>query len=87
MLVSADHPLRPALWRGLGFWNREMTKETRDRSAPYVPFLLKMPGQTTELSLREKFDTIISQELLWKLLNQQLTTASEVATWLNRHSS
>jgi hypothetical protein len=42
LLVSSDHPFRPEMW-----W-REMTVEDRraigPQAAPYVPFLVKMPG-------------------------------------------
>ena len=32
-LVSADHPLRPALWRGLGIWDHELSSLTKNRAS------------------------------------------------------
>ena len=87
LLVSADHPLRSELWRGWSFWDQELTKATGDRESRYVPFILKLPGQTHQLTYTNQFDALLSQELLWQLLNQQVTTPAEVSTWLSQHSS
>jgi Sulfatase len=47
-----------------------------------VPFLLKLPGQTTAATFDQPFNTVLSQELLLCILKKDIRTAQDVVRWL-----
>ena len=88
LLVSADHPLRPDTWsKGWNDWPPELQRATKGRALKYVPFLLKLPDQTKGFTYPHEFNTVVSQALLWEILNGHITTPEGVADWLNDSSS
>ncbi|HKW98495.1 MAG TPA: sulfatase-like hydrolase/transferase [Bryobacteraceae bacterium] len=50
-----------------------------------VPFLIKLPGQTTPLSYGARFNTVITQELLLDILRGKVVSTSDTVKWLNLH--
>ena len=88
LLISADHPLRPATWReSYDDWTTGLENATRGHDLKYVPFLLKLPGQTKGLTYPHEFNTVVSQALLWEILNGHITTPEAAANWLDESSS
>ena len=73
VLVSADHWWRDAL-------------KLNGRRDHRIPFLLKLADQKARLDCDGLFNTVLTRELLLKLLRGEMKTPSEVAEWIERNS-
>ena len=78
VLVSADHGWRAWLWRGSPWWNSD------DGRMPNgdvfgVPFLLKLPGQTSAIGCGAKFNTLVTRDLITRILCETLTRPDQIA--------
>ena len=72
VLVSSDH------------WYRSATV-LDGKSDHRIPFLLKLPGQTSAATYSQPFNTVVSQELVQCILKKQLFTSQDVVRWLDVH--
>ena len=68
VLLTSDHPLR----------GRSVAKH------PWIPFLLKLPGQKQTVSYAPAFNSVLTQDLLLAALRGELHTTEEVVEWLNK---
>ena len=73
VLVSANH------------WCRDAPKFTGRRDQR-IPFLLKLADQKAGRTRKGPFNTVLTRELLLKLLRGEMKTPSEVAEWIERNS-
>lgn len=89
VLASSDHWWRPAIWQSLHVWTAEDNRfALPEGQLDYrVPFLLKMPGQTTQLDYHTRFNTVHSQELLLDILRGELNEAEAVKRSLDQRAS
>jgi hypothetical protein len=77
LLVSADHGWRTNLWRGSPEWTGEEEAASHyNRSG--VPFLLKLPGQTSQIGYRKPFNTVITGRIIIDILRGQLLDPSRL---------
>ena len=51
-----------------------------------IPFMLKLAGQKSSVEYDHAFNTILTRELLLKLLRGEMKTPSEVVEWIERNS-
>jgi arylsulfatase A-like enzyme len=73
VLLTSDHRFRDS--------------ESLDgKSDPRVPFLLKMRGQYTRLSLDAQFNTVTVGELVLAMLQGDVSTPAQAAGWLQKNS-
>ena len=71
LLVSSDH------------WNREA--DLLDGKIDHrVPFLLSFPGDSHGLRYTEPFNTILSRRLVTAILEGEIHSAAEAATWIHQ---
>jgi hypothetical protein len=85
VLVSADHGWRTHLWRGDAEWTAEEEAAShQDTSA--VPFLLKLPGQTSGVVYGKRFNTIVTRQLIMGILSCQLKDPSALPGFIERHA-
>jgi hypothetical protein len=81
ILLTGDHPLRV-----LSF---EMPQRYPSRLGikqhHEVPYLLRMPGETRSVIYDSAMNTIVTKDLLMAILNQQVATPEQIATWVDRH--
>jgi hypothetical protein len=87
VLVSSDHPLRTYLWNRAEIWDSQEDPRVKNTKLKYIPFILKLPNQKQGYIYNRSFNTVVSQALLWEILNGRLSTPEQVASWLDRHSS
>jgi Arylsulfatase A and related enzymes len=73
VLVSADH------------WWRDAPKHNGRRDHR-IPFLLKLADQKAGIACKGPFNTVLTRELVLKLLRGEMKTPSEVAEWIERNS-
>jgi len=77
LLISADHGWRTGMWRRSPHWTaEEQALSHYDTSG--VPFLLKLPGQTSALRYDKPFNTAITRQVLTRILSGQLTAAEQL---------
>jgi hypothetical protein len=82
-----------------GLWDRTTVLVSSDHSHrmgataidgkmdPRVPFLLKLPGQTVGVEYANKFNTLVTKDILLAVLRGEVTTPKHVTEWLDRHRS
>ena len=69
--MSADHGWRTNLWRGDAEWTSdEETASHQDTSG--VPFILKLPGETSGVVYTKPFNTLITRQLITAVLKREL---------------
>lgn len=71
------------MWRGERFWTGEEQALTVEHTDRRVPFILKLGGRNAHLRYEPTFNTVLSQDLLIALLRSEMSTASEVAAWID----
>lgn len=84
VLLSADHGWRTYHWRGNPEWNVEEEAASHEDTAG-VPFLLKLPGQTSGMVFDQRFNTIVTRQLITGILSGQLTDAATIPGFIERH--
>lgn len=82
ILLSSDHPLRLGLWHPS---NQFHGQTFRLRQGMCVPFLLKMAGEKEGLDYPHAIQTVVTKDLLLEVLNRKVTTAAQVAAWLDHN--
>ena len=57
------------------------------RRHPWIPFLLKAPGEKAAVSYPGPFNSVLSQELILTALRGEIRTSEDAAAWLDRNRS
>jgi len=73
VIVSSDH-----IWRDASSYD--------GRQDPYIPFLVKMPGQSAAADVDVEFQTIHTEELALAILNGEISDNAAVAMWIHTHA-
>ena len=87
ILVTSDHPLRPSAWNQEFSWSREEAAVMGNKEYPWVPFLVKVAGQTRPVTYTAPFNTVLIHDLIVGLIRGQLSTPEDVLGWLDRNRS
>jgi hypothetical protein len=77
LLVSSDHGWRTRMWRGAADWTAEEEAASHVDTSD-VPFLLRLPGQTSGLRYDNPFNTVITRQILNRILSGQLKAPEEM---------
>jgi hypothetical protein len=77
VLVSADHGWRTGLWRGTAEWTRE-DEALSHQDTSGVPFLLKLPSQTSPFGYAEAFNTVVTRQIITEILQGKLQEPSQI---------
>jgi hypothetical protein len=77
LLVSSDHGWRTRMWRGGAGWTAEEEAASHADTSG-VPFLLRLPGQTSGLRYDNPFNTVITRQILTHILSGQLKAPEEM---------
>lgn len=94
ILVSADHPFRPTSWLAIdpgvpppqAAPSHEMLRLTHRVWHPYIPFLLKLPGENTGIEYHREFNSVLSANLLLAALKGDIRTTAQAVQWLEAHA-
>ena len=81
ILLTSDHPLRVGLWPT--FYGGGLPAHVQQSNR--VPFLLKMAGEKQGVEYPRAMQTVVTKDLLLDVLNRKITTAEQVAAWLDTH--
>ena len=83
ILVSADHVWRADGWRSSPEWTVE--EELASHQDTFgVPFLLKLPRQSSSIVYTEPFNTVITRQIIMDILNERLSEPERVADSIAR---
>lgn len=83
VLVSADHGWRTYLWRGGPEWTAE-EEAASHRDTSGVPFILKLPGQTSGIVYNKTFGAVITRRIITDILAGRLTDPGMIARTVER---
>lgn len=86
IVITADHGLRPNVWRGHMGWTDELEHLTSGRQSELVPLIVKLAGQNRALAYERPFSNVVCGDLSLAILGGEIRTADEVAEWLDRRS-
>ena len=88
VIISADHWWRSEMWSRGPFWTSEDAAVASTGPMDHrIPFLLKVAGQQRQLHYDPGFNTIVTHNLVLALMRGEVSTAGEVAAWLDQHRS
>ncbi len=87
VLITADHGLRPDLWRGHYNWTPELEHLTAGGNSEAVPFIVKLAGQKLPLVYSKPFSSVFTGALSLAILSGQVSTAEQTAAWLDAHTA
>ncbi len=87
LLVTADHGLRPSNWIDRIGWTTELDRLTGDQPPLTVPFIVKLAGQSRAIAVDKSFSNVAASDLALQILDSKLTSAEQVAAWMNQLSS
>lgn len=77
ILVSADHGWRTSFWRNSPGWTA--TEEAASHSnTSAVPFLLKLPGQTSGAVYKKALPTVVTRRLIMETLSGRLADPAAI---------
>jgi hypothetical protein len=84
LLVSSDHPFRVATWQGSILRSDEVERATGGEDHPFIPFMLKLAGNTSPLEYRPEFSSLLTHDLILGVLGNEFKSSQDVANWLNK---
>lgn len=84
VIVSSDHWWRPHIWERSRMWTDEDESHFQDREAAdqRVPYFIKMAGQQSALTVDEEFNTVLTHDLIVKLLGGELPSVEATRQWI-----
>jgi hypothetical protein len=87
LLITADHGLRPGAWIGRLGWTEELDRLTGRQDPVTVPFILKLPGQTSPAVVEKSFSNVLAADLGLAVLRGTISTSDQAAAWLSGHAT
>lgn len=85
LILSSDHSLRVREWDDFQAWTEEEERVTRGRQVPYVPLLIKFPGQHPAFTYDKPFSIVLMRDLVRALAIGDVATPEGLAAWLDEH--
>jgi hypothetical protein len=85
ILLTSDHPLRPDEWNYRATWTAEESTVSQEQQFPWVPFLLRLAGETAPIPYSKQFNTLLAKDLILDILAGQVLTADDASAWIDTH--
>jgi hypothetical protein len=86
ILVSADHGWRTNLWRHGPEWTAE-EENASHRDTSGVPFLLRLPSQTSAATYTKPFNTVVTRQIITAILEGRLSDPAGVPIAIEARST
>jgi hypothetical protein len=87
ILITADHGFRPGGWGGHLGWTDELDRLTEHQAPVKVPFILKLPGETTGAAIDKPFSNVVAGGLGLAVLSGTVSTPDQAVKWLDKHAA
>ncbi len=84
ILVTADHGLRPDMWRGKYGWTQNMDRISEKGASHQVPFILKLAGKQDHVIVDHPFSNLVVADLATAVLSGQISSADQASDWIER---
>ncbi len=84
IVITSDHGLRPAVWRGRMGWTSELEQLTGGKQSPLVPLIVKVAGARDSLAFDRAFSSVVESEIVFAALQGRLHSARDVAALIGR---
>jgi hypothetical protein len=85
VIVSSDHWWRADYWRGRIFWSQADQAVAGAQVDHRIPFMVKLAGQTTASQYDAAFNTVLTHDLILKILRGGISDQKDLAGWLDKH--
>src|SRR5690606_24535362 len=85
VVVTSDHSLRPRLWRQYESWTEEEAQVTGGRQSPYVPFIVKFPGNHARYDYDRPFTIAMFRDVIDAIAEGEVDSPAVLAAWLDTH--
>jgi hypothetical protein len=82
-IVTSDHPFRREMWDRKFKWTAEMKEAVQRNPLTSIPFLVKFPGDAPPARYAHAFDSILTTELVQKILEGSVRSGEDLASWLD----
>ena len=86
IVITSDHGLRPDMWRGGYNWNEELERLTAGGQSQTVPLIVKLAGENRGVVYNRSFSNVVTGDLIVDMLRGRVTTATDIAAWLDARS-
>jgi hypothetical protein len=83
IVITADHGLRPDVWRGHIGWTEELERLTGGRQSERVPLIVKIAGESRGDAYDRPFSNVVSGDLSLAILSGEIRSVDDVARWLD----
>ncbi len=87
VLVSSDHRFRPHLFQKDPMFTAEEASFAAGKPDNRVPFILKLAGTSAGAVYTNRFNTIITHDLLLAILHGDIRSMEELVRWIDRHKT
>ncbi len=82
LVVSSDHSMRVAKWRGGLYWTKEDEQVFHDRFDPRPVLMVHFAGETDQSSVQGAFEELRTHDLLEEILQGRMNSTAELNRWL-----
>jgi Sulfatase len=83
IVITADHGLRPDVWRGHIGWTEELERLTGGRQSERVPLIVKIAGQNRGVAYDRPFSNVVCGDLSLGILSGEIRSVDDVAGFLD----
>ena len=86
ILVSSDHHWRINEYIKKGWLSKKDLQITKGKEDTRIPFILKLKNQKEAFVYNKPFNTLITHDLILAIIKGEISTPTEIETWLNNNS-
>jgi hypothetical protein len=86
VIITSDHGLRPAVWRGHMGWTDELERLTGGRQSETVPFIVKLAGHSRGVAYDRPFSNVVCGSLGLAILRGDVRAPDDIAPWLEERT-
>jgi sulfatase-like protein len=83
IVITADHGLRPDVWRGHIGWTDELERLTGGRQSERVPLIVKIAGESDAAAYDRPFSNVVCGDLSLGILSGEIRSVEDVARFLD----
>jgi hypothetical protein len=85
VILSSDHSLRVGQWKAHPSWTAEEAKATGNIASPYVPFIVKLPGQLQAVTYEHPVNAILVHDLIISVARGSVRTPDALRAWFDEN--
>ncbi len=83
LLVSTDHPFRKEVWKEKIRLNPTLRAAVENSPMKFVPFIVRFAGDASPASYDEKWNAVLTGEIVERILDGKIRSARDLTSWLD----